>query len=620
MPPSTEQSKETRMMRLILILILVWTSNVQAKTEDCSWKNDVPCVTIVKPNSNIVNEQVSPSQIITKKQIEKYNLVDLKSVFKFLNGTTVVQSGPSGQQASLFMRGTNSNHTLVLLNGIPINDQSTTNGAFDFGQDFLFNVQRIEVYKGTAGAHFGADAIGGAVNMITDISYDNKFSVAGNGDSKTLQGNYSTEYDGWQLNVKGGIHQSETQSALKNGTDLDGTKNKSWTASVVKWFTDKLKFRSNVFVRNTFSDLDGHSLALQDGFDSDNSLLAFQTGLDYQTKNSLNYITLHSHSYDREYNSPGEFDIYQSDAYVLRAEHKKYKDGPFKYGLGFEYKYDTATFTNNGSYNSTLDGDYNNLGVFVNFGYEQDQWATTFNLRTDENNLIGTNDSYKFGVIRKDIFPRLDVKFNHAKGFKNPSLYEMFGADNYGYKGNLDLTAENSTLNELSFDYNINNSKYSITLFQNEISNMIEYKYPTYENNSTDTLDQSGIELAYNYTGDKNNFGIWATSLSSEKKNNSSQLRRPENSLGINYQRVVTKDWSYYANYNFTGEHFDIHNSNYSTIIMPETHLLDIGVRKNYYGYELGLSINNVFDQDYERPHGFSQDGRKIHFSFKRKF
>ncbi len=256
MPPSTEQSKETRMMRLILILILVWTSNVQAKTEDCSWKNDVPCVTIVKPNSNIVNEQVSPSQIITKKQIEKYNLVDLKSVFKFLNGTTVVQSGPSGQQASLFMRGTNSNHTLVLLNGIPINDQSTTNGAFDFGQDFLFNVQRIEVYKGTAGAHFGADAIGGAVNMITDISYDNKFSVAGNGDSKTLQGNYSTEYDGWQLNVKGGIHQSETQSALKNGTDLDGTKNKSWTASLVKWFTDKIKFRSNVFVRNTYSDLD----------------------------------------------------------------------------------------------------------------------------------------------------------------------------------------------------------------------------------------------------------------------------------------------------------------------------------------------------------------------------
>ncbi len=620
MPPSTEQSKETRMTRLI-ILILVWTSIAHAKTEDCSWNNDIPCITIIKPNSNIINDKVSPSQIITKEQIKKHNLVDLKSIFKFTNNAIAVQSGPVGQQTSVFMRGTNSNHTLVLLNGIPINDQSTTNGAFDFGQDFLFNVQRIEVYKGSAGAHFGADAIGGAINIITDIDYQNNFSIAGHGDSKTMEGNYVKEYNGWHLNVKGGLHESKTQSALKGGTDLDGTKNKSWTANITKWFSDKLKFRSNFFVRNTFSDLDGHSLALQNGYDSDNSLYAFQTGLDYKTKDSLNYVTLHSHSYDRDYNSPGnEFDSYESDAYVLRAEHKKSGDNPFKYGLGFEYKYDTATFTNNGSYNSTLDGDYDNLGLFANFGYEFDNWATTLNIRTDDNNLIGSNDSYKFGIIRQDILPNLNVKFNHAKGFKNPSLYEMFGADNYGYQGNMNLTAENSILNELSFDYTVNKSKYTISLFQNEITNLIEYSYPTYENNNTDTLDQSGIELAYQYSGDKTNFNIWATSLSSEKTNNSAQLRRPEQSLGFNYERTVSRDWSYYANYNFVGEHFDVHNSNWSTITMPETHLLDIGITKDYYGYEIGLSINNVLDQDYERPHGFSQDDRKINFSFKRKF
>ena len=42
------------MIRLVLILILVWTSTVQAKIENCSWDNDVPCVTIVKPNNNII--------------------------------------------------------------------------------------------------------------------------------------------------------------------------------------------------------------------------------------------------------------------------------------------------------------------------------------------------------------------------------------------------------------------------------------------------------------------------------------------------------------------------------------------------------------------------------------
>ena len=63
---------------------------------------------------------------------------------------------------------------LVLLNGIAINDQSTTNGAYDFGQDFMSNVQYIEIYKGSAGHHFGADAIGGAINIVTDIDWENK--------------------------------------------------------------------------------------------------------------------------------------------------------------------------------------------------------------------------------------------------------------------------------------------------------------------------------------------------------------------------------------------------------------------------------------------------------------
>ena len=179
MPPSTEQSKETRMKRLILMLVLVWTSVAQAKTESCSWDNDVPCVVITKPNTNLINEKVSPSTVITQEQIKKHNLVDLKSIFKFLNNTIAVQSGPRGQQASVFMRGTNSNHTLVLLNGIPINDQSTTNGAFDFGQDFIQTIQQIEIYKGSNGAHFGPDAIGGAINFITDVDYTNSYSING---------------------------------------------------------------------------------------------------------------------------------------------------------------------------------------------------------------------------------------------------------------------------------------------------------------------------------------------------------------------------------------------------------------------------------------------------------
>ena len=102
------------------------------------------------------------------------------------------------------MRGTNSNHTLVLLNGILINDQSSTQGMHDFGQDFLQTIQQIEIYKGANGAHFGPSAIGGAINFVTAINYENEISLNGyNGKNNSMNTNYTKIFDNnWHLNFK----------------------------------------------------------------------------------------------------------------------------------------------------------------------------------------------------------------------------------------------------------------------------------------------------------------------------------------------------------------------------------------------------------------------------------
>ena len=148
----------------------------------------------------------------------------------YVQSTNISQSGPTGQQASVFVRGTNSNHTLVLLNGIPINDSSTPTGAHDFGQDFMFNVYQIEVYKGNAGAHYGADAIGGAVNFVTTVDYQKTISA----DQDTINGNYffKTQND-WDISISGGVHESETHSALAGADEKDAVKNKSLGINVL---------------------------------------------------------------------------------------------------------------------------------------------------------------------------------------------------------------------------------------------------------------------------------------------------------------------------------------------------------------------------------------------------
>jgi len=97
-------------------------------------------------------------------------------------------------------------------------------------------------------------------------------------------------------------------------------------------------------------------------------------------------------------------------------------------------------------------------------------------------------------------------------------------------------------------------------------------------------------------------------------------LRRPEWSTGFNVERKLRDGFNLITNYNFIGEHFDIHNSNWSTIRMPEVHMLDLGITKNYYGLEMGIKVNNLLDEDYQAPHGFSQQGINLGLIIKSRF
>ena len=105
--------------------------------------------------------------VIDRATIEARGYTTLTEALAAVPGIAVVPAGGPGQQSSVFVRGSNSRHVLVLLDGMPINDPSEANGAFNFGDEFLGDIERIEVVRGPASVYYGSAAIGGVINLIT---------------------------------------------------------------------------------------------------------------------------------------------------------------------------------------------------------------------------------------------------------------------------------------------------------------------------------------------------------------------------------------------------------------------------------------------------------------------
>src|ERR1043165_409728 len=113
-----------------------------------------------------INEIGSSVTLIPAEEIERKQERTLPDVLRTVPGLNVVQTGGPGGKTSLFTRGTNSNHTKVLIDGIDANDPSQ-DGVFDFGQVLTADIAQIEVLRGPQSSLYGSDALGGVVNIVT---------------------------------------------------------------------------------------------------------------------------------------------------------------------------------------------------------------------------------------------------------------------------------------------------------------------------------------------------------------------------------------------------------------------------------------------------------------------
>ncbi|MBM4278878.1 MAG: TonB-dependent receptor, partial [Deltaproteobacteria bacterium] len=129
-----------------------------------------------------IEEIASSITVIPSEEIVRKQKTSVLEVLRGLPGLDVVQTGGTGGTTSIFLRGANSEHTLVMIDGVEVNDPISPGRSYDFAHLTVDNIERIEVIRGPQSTLYGSDAIGGVINIITKKGEGKpKFSLSAEG-------------------------------------------------------------------------------------------------------------------------------------------------------------------------------------------------------------------------------------------------------------------------------------------------------------------------------------------------------------------------------------------------------------------------------------------------------
>jgi len=446
--------------------------------------------------------------IITQADIQARGYTTLAQALAAVPGLGIVPSGGDGGTATVFIRGTNSEDVLVLIDGVPANDPSIANGAFNFGEDTLADIDRIEVVRGPMSGIYGSGAIGGVINIITLQGAGKPHAALTLAGGFPSQGQGSAAVSGatgpFDYALTGNLdEESGFDDTAKRLTVYTGNKDpfRSKTASANLGYSPTTGTRFYVILRARQSDSGYPDLGYPifddpDEFAYDKNLFG-KLGVKSTLLNGLlttEFFIARIEDFRRyanllDANDPNfaaandHYNGYRTDMQWNNTIHLP-NTGPAAQSsllLGAEYLEDTAKENVNES----------GFAEFVNAS--QHAWAghvaaqttlfqnltLTTALRDDSVTSFGNALTGRGGAVLAIPAADMNLKAAYGTSFLAPSLFDLYGVDNFGYQGNPNLKPETGSGFEAGPEFFLpafgvpDFADLSATYFHNAIKNLI---------------------------------------------------------------------------------------------------------------------------------------------------
>ena len=569
-------------------------------------------------------EQMTGSvTVIDEATIRAMRVPTVGDVLRQVAGVDIARSGGPGGQTSLFLRGGNSNHTLVLIDGVKVN--SPTTGAFDFAHLTVDQIERIEVLRGSQSPLYGSEALAGVVNIIT------KKGREGANDQVTIEGG---AYRTWRT----------TAAHSDRGPIWDETF--SISRSTARGFSQATERRGNTepdgYANTTFATRVGRGAGIGGRLDLTLRLTDATTDIDDFPPPTFSFIDSPAKSRDktvvmgltrsapltpwwdhriflgwsRDHTTTTDLvDFtglpYNSDVDAqsrqLEWRHTLSVGPDNLLTLGYEYQSRLATIESAGEQR-----------IVTNALFVQDQLAVfepffiTVAGRTDGNNRFGRHNTYKIGSSFTPESWRTRVFANYGTGFRGPTPNDLY----YPGFSNPSLKPERSKGYEVGFSYDAKRvASIGATYFRTSYDNLITPD-ATFTPINVNTAETQGVEASAELRGSKSRIqGTYTYTATRDGSTNDQLLRRPRNKAGVVLAFQPDKDADLRLDYRYVGEREDYGGT------LPSYSLVDLSASRAWTPGVTGfVRVENLFNRVYEEVTGYGTAGRSLYAGLTASF